>query len=575
MYEEGGATMPNVEKLAQKGVVFNNAFSNAPVCSVARSTIITGSYAPRIGAQYHRKMEPVPMPEGLEMFPTYLREAGYYTTNNSKQDYNLLLSAGTWDQSSNKASYKNRAVGQPIFHVQNFGATHEGQLHFDQEKMANTPTTSDLNAPLFPCYPDTELFRYTNAYYRDLHMKVDKQIGDFLNQLEEEGLMDNTIIFFYGDHGGVLPGSKGYLYERGLNVPMVVYVPEKWKHLNPFRSGTYSDVFIEFIDLGPTVLTLAGIEVPQEMDGKPFLGKGITEAELAKDNTVFGYADRFDEKYDLVRSLRKGDFKYIRSYQPFNIDGLFNFYRYKMLAYQEWQTLFDEGKLSDIESQFFLPKQAEGLYKISDDPHETKNLATDSAYAKVLTDLRAELQTRMKSMPDLSLYPESYFLQKGKDNPVLFGQINKANIGELLDIADLQLEDFSDAEPKIKAALNSIDPWKRYWGLIVCSYFKQEASEFFDLAKMISQNDPEGPNRMRAVEFLVLSNQKVDVPLIIDIVKNAGSETECNLMMNTVALLKSVRNDFEIQIPRSYFDPTWQDKANDLVNRRLEFINEE
>ena len=176
--------------------------------------------------------------------------------------------------------------------------------------------------------------------------------------------MDNTIIFYYGDHGGVLPRSKGYIYESGLNVPMVVYIPEKWKHLSPVDMGSSTDAFVQFVDLAPTVLNLAGINIPEQIDGKAFLGKTVTAENLDNRNTTFGYADRFDEKYDLVRSLRKGKYKYIRNYQPFNIDALFNFYRYKMLAYKEWQELFENGNLNKEQEQFFQARTPEALYDI-------------------------------------------------------------------------------------------------------------------------------------------------------------------------------------------------------------------
>ena len=180
LYDKNGASMPNVEALAKNGIVFNNAFSNAPVCSVARSTIITGCYAPRVGAQYHRNMQFAPLPEGLKMFPEYLREAGYYTTNNAKEDYNFKTPEGVWDESGNEASYQKRDPGQPFFHVQNFHTTHEGQLHFSKVEMANSPTNSqNTREGLFPYHPDTPTFRYTNAFYRDLHQKVDVENRKF------------------------------------------------------------------------------------------------------------------------------------------------------------------------------------------------------------------------------------------------------------------------------------------------------------------------------------------------------------------------------------------------------------
>ena len=574
MYEEGGAPMPNIEALAKKGIVFDNAFSNAPVCSVARSTIISGCYAPRVGAQYHRRMKLAPMPAGLKMFPEYLRAAGYYTTNNAKEDYNFIKSDSVWDESSTTASYKNRKPDQPFFHVQNFHGTHEGQLHFNKVQMDSIKTkTTVQDVAVFPYHPETATFKFTNAYYRDLHQKVDMQIGEFLTQLEKEGLMDDTIIFYYGDHGGVLPRSKGYIYENGLNVPMVVYVPEKWKHLAPVEMGTRTDAFVQFTDLAPTVLNLAGVAIPNQIDGRPFLGKSVNKARLAQRDVAFGYADRFDEKYDLVRSLRKGKYKYIRNYQPFTIDGLFNFYRYKMLAYKEWQQLYEEGKLNEAQEQFFKAKSPEALYDIEKDPHEVNNLATEPSHQSTLLELRSTLQNQVKSMPDLSFYPEPYFIESGLANPVAFGQQNKSEIANLIDIADLSLNSFDESRELIEKALNSDNPWKRYWGLIVCSSFGKESYPFFKMGAQLSKHDTNNLVRIRAVEFLMLNGQEVPSELILEIIGESNTETATNLILNSIALIKTIRPDFKIDIPKSLFPPEWYDMEGDLVNRRIDFIN--
>ena len=314
LYNAGGAEMPAVASLASEGVVFDNAFSNAPVCSVARSTIITGVYAPRIGTQYHRRMSKVKLPDDVKPLPVYLKQAGYYTTNNAKEDYNFIKEGEIWNESSGKATYKNRNEGQPFFHVQNLHNTHEGQLHFDKEHLENALKTNNLDSiKPFPYHPDTPTFRYTQSLLHSHHKDVDKEIAKIISDLENEGLLDDTIIFYYGDHGGVLPRSKGYIYESGLNVPMVVRVPEKFKKLSPFKSGSRTSSFVEFVDLVPTVLSLAGIKVPKSVDGKPFLGKKLKKSKIERQNVTFGYADRFDEKYDLVRSVRKGKFKYIRN----------------------------------------------------------------------------------------------------------------------------------------------------------------------------------------------------------------------------------------------------------------------
>ncbi|HKK76098.1 MAG TPA: sulfatase-like hydrolase/transferase [Saprospiraceae bacterium] len=575
LYNKNGAAMPNIERLARQGIVFERAFSQAAVCSVARSTIISGCYAPRIGAQYHRRTQLAPMPEGLEMFPTYLRRAGYYTSNNSKEDYNLVKGKQVWDESSNQASYRKRQPGQPFFHVQNFGITHEGQLHFAKADLKKAPTQWDpATISPFPYHPNTALFRYTYARYLDLHRKADEAIGQFIAQLEEEGLMENTFIFYYGDHGGVLPRSKGYIYESGLHVPLVVYVPEKWRHLVPYPPGSRTQTFVQFADLGPTVLRLAGLGVPEQMDGQPFLGAGLKYSDWAARTTSFSYADRFDEKYDLVRALRKGKYKYIRNYQPFNIDALFNFYRYKMAAYQEWWNLAETGQLNPAQMQFFQSRAPEALYDVESDPHELNNLAADPNHQEQLTALRIDLQQQLLSMPDLSFFPEPYFLEEGIHNPVQFGQEHQQEIGELMAIADLSLLPFAEARKEIKKALRDRNPWKRYWGLIACTTFGEEAARFYKQARKIARKDPENLVRMRAIEFLALNEQAFEVSWIPELVSAAESETEANLMLNSVALIRMVRPELAINIPRSAVPVEWIEREQDLVNRRLDFINQ-
>ena len=575
LYEEGGAAMPNIEKLADNGLVFQNAFSNAPVCSVARSTLITGSYAPRIAAQYHRRAAMAPMPEGLRMFPHYLREAGYYTTNNSKTDYNLS-DKGMWDESSNKATYRNRDSDQPFFHVQNFGRTHEGQLHFTEAFMEENATETDPQAiKVFPYHPDTPVFRYTYAKFQDHHIETDAQMGEFLARLKDDGVADDTIVFYYGDHGGVLPRGKGYAYESGLNVPLVVYAPEKWRHLLPVNAGRSVDGFVSFIDFGPTVLNLAGVDVPKTMDGKPFLGEGVTARDLNRRDEVFGYADRFDEKYDLVRTFRKGKYKYIRNYQPFNFDGLFNDYRYKMLAYREWHAMYQAGELNAVQSQFFEPRAAEALYDIEKDPHETNNLADDPKSASVLGDLRQRLTNQVKEISDLSFLPEPAMLSEALSNPVQFGRENQDRIGKLVDTANLSLLPFAKAKSGIAQAFKSNDPWVRYWGAIVCSSFGKEASSFTETAKNLVKNDADNLVRVRAAEFLALIGAVKPQEAIYLSLKNAESEVEANLILNTVTLLQDGQPGYEFNIIPDIFPKEWLSNVRGNVSRRLAYFRGE
>ncbi|MCF8224345.1 MAG: sulfatase-like hydrolase/transferase [Bacteroidales bacterium] len=571
LYWNGGAATPHITALAEHGIIFRNAYSNAPVCSVARSTIISGCYAPRIGAQYHRKQKTVPMPDGLKMFPAYLREAGYYTTNNAKEDYNIIKGSDVWDESSGKAHWKNRGEGQPFFHVYNIGTTHESRLHFTREEMERYMPKNPVDTSLIlPEHPKTDLFAYTNAFYRDKIMEMDQQLGEVVKELEEEGLMESTFIFYYGDHGGVLPGSKGYLYETGLHVPMVVHIPENYKHLVDFKPGSEVQGFVSFTDLAPTVLRLAGMEIPGGMDGKPFLGKGIKAGAVNERDEAIGYADRFDEKYDMVRSLRKGRYKYIRSYQPFNFDGLWNNYRYIQLAYREWLEQYNIGQLNELQSRFFMTREPEMLFDMETDPYETQDLSGLPEYSSLLLELRSRLRLQLQKMPDLSFYPEDYLIENAMDDPVSFGQQHKKDIINYMDIADLALQPLKEIKEELLGALGSADPWKRYWALIVCSAFQAGDENLVDAARQVAANDPELLNRVRAAEYLGIVGAKDPAPVMTRALYTSQSGTEGLLVLNSIILMIDGPQHYEFSIQPEKMK--MEVRENSEVKRRIKYL---
>ena len=539
LFDANGAETPRIAEMARKGVIFTRAFSNCPVCSAARSVLATGCYGSRIGTQYHRKFKTVPMPDGLAPIPALMHQAGYYTSNKTKTDYNFSYKGATWDS---KKDWRGRKPGQPFFHKQSFGVSHESALH-----RANKGGT-DEKVFVAPCHPDTPLFRQANKAYKEIQVKMDAQIGAVVDQLEKDGLLEDTFVFYFGDHGGVLPGSKGYLYETGLHVPLVVRIPANYKHLVDLKPNTRVGGFVSFVDFAPTILNLAGIETPPQMDGKAFMGPGVTLAEVSKRDVTFGMADRFDEKYDFVRTLRKGKYKYMRSYQPFNFDGLWNNYRYRMQAYKEWWRLYKAGKLTKAAALFFEPRAPEALYDIDKDPYEVNNIAADPANAKVLADLRGRLTARVKGMPDLSFFPESELAKKAFGNPVKFGQAQKARIAKLVDIADLALIPPASASDKIAAALKSKDPWQRYWGLIVCSCFGKKAAAFVAKAKEIAAADDEPLVRVRAAEFLALTGAAEPQKVIVDVLATAEHPLEALLTLNTVVLLRDGKPGYKFDI---------------------------
>ena len=572
LFDDNGIPTPNIESLAKEGLIFSRAFSNAPVCSVARSAIISGCYGPRIGTQFHRKMAVVPMPDSLKMFPSYLRQAGYYTTNNSKEDYNIIKSDGVWNESSKKASWKNRAENQPFFHVFNIGVSHESSMHFTAQGMDTIATETDINSfKIQPNHPDTDLFKYTNALYRDKIREMDRQVGKIIKELKEDGRLDDTFIFYFGDHGGVLPGSKGYLYETGLHVPMVVHVPKNYRHLVKSQIGSTINGFVSFIDLAPTVLNLAGISIPKEIDGTAFLGKDIESEELNSRNETYSYADRFDEKYDMVRAVRKGKYKYIRSYQPFNYDGLMNNYRYKQLAYQEWQSLYNDGKLNELQSAFFEARSPEMLFDIDTDPYETKNLADDPAYATTLITMREKLASWVKEMPDLSFYPEHYLIEKAFGNPVEFGKKHKEEIQKYTEIADLNLLNFDDAKNSLTTALKSSDPWDRYWAIIACSTFGPQAIGMESQIREMASTDPELINRVRAAEFLGIVKKLDPSTVMTNSLYESDKPSEALLILNSIVLMNSGKYNYKFNIQLDKIAKTVAEDSE--VQLRLKYLN--
>jgi len=565
LFDKNGPKTPSIERLAEHGLVYEHAFSCAPVCSVARTTLATSCYGPRIFTQFHRKEVVAPLPEGMQMFHGYLADAGYYTANNRKTDYNAITGGAAWK--GNK-TWRGRAADQPFFYMQSIGTTHESSLHFPASDVGKKATITDP-ATVFvpPVHPKTETFRYTYARYHDNIQRMDGQIGAIIAELEKDGLLEDTFIFYFGDHGGVLPGSKGYAYETGLHVPLVVRVPENWKHLVCHKPGTRVGEFVSFIDFGATVLNLAGIEVPEQMDGRPFLGKGVTEKDLATRDEAYCYADRFDEKYDFVRTVRKGNLKYMRSYQPFNFDGIQNDYRYKMAAYREWRDLYIAGKLNEAESIFFETRPAEALYDLESDPYETKNLATDPKYADKLVDLRGRLNAWVKGMPDLSFYPESYLAAEALGNPTEFGQTHKDDIAKLVDIANLSLADIDKAAAGIEAALNSDDPWQRYWGLISCSSHGKAAEKFVANAKALAADDPEPLVMARAAQFLAIVGAADPAPIMTAALAKSECQIESNLILNMVVQLADGETDCDFD-----FTDAKVKRDGRYVNARLNYL---
>ena len=563
----GGAQAPNIEALAAEGITFRNAYSCAPVCSVARTTLITGCYAPRLGTQYHRRSQMIQLPDGLKMFPAYLREAGYYTTNNSKEDYNATGNQQAWNDSSRRATWRNRPTREtPFFHVQTTTLSHESSLHFAAKVFRNQATQhAPGSVTPHPYLPDTPLTRYTHARYLDRMTQIDTVVKQLVDQLKADGVWENTIVFYFGDHGGVLPRSKGYIYDTGLHVPLVIRIPEKYRQAWDLAAGSDDNRYVEFVDFGPTVLSMAGEETPEPMDGDAFLGSRVKDS--AKFNEVLAYADRFDEKYDLCRSLVADGYQYIRNYEPFYPDGLQNNYRYRMLAFQQWRDMFQAGELNPQQAAFFQARPAEMLFDLSQDPFEVVNLASDPKHADRLAEMRQRLSQRLKQLPDLSFLPESVAIPQAAADPLQYGASQQARIAHLIDVADLALA--PQANPGLfDDAIAAEDPWARYWALTAAASLGHESPAAWLTAIKSRREDPQPLVRARAAVALSLIEGRDPRPVLLNALANSRSETEALLILNEIVF---VADGFDGKFPLTAADLD-SPFAKDEVARRLEYL---
>ena len=416
IYGDSTVKLPIIESLAKDGIVFNNAYTPAPVCAPARSAIITGLYPTTLGTHnmrtynsYKKENEPtigIPsyspiLPKGVKMFPQYLRKIGYYTSNNSKEDYNFKKTDGVWDDSSTNAHWKNRATGQPFFAVFNFGISHESQIW---EQGDNDILVDQKLVQIPPYFPDTHEIRKDIAVNYSNLIRLDKKIGKIINELKQEGLYEKSIIFFYSDHGGPFPRHKRSLYETGIKVPLVIKFPYS-KY-----GGTDNNNFISFIDYAPSILSLAGIKPPDVMQGKAQFGKFKVNDKVPY---IFAASDRFDEKVDRLRAVRYNNFKYIRNFNPKISNAIPVSYREQMPMMKELNKLWKENLLKRDHSLWFkTPKPKEELYDLNKDPYELKNLAGEASLKDTLLFLRDVLDKWIINTNDLGEYSEKELIEK-------------------------------------------------------------------------------------------------------------------------------------------------------------------
>lgn len=497
-YGSDYAVTPTLDRFAERSVRYTHAFATSGVCAPSRSCLIMGVYPSSLGSQHMRSRGE--LPGFMKMFPGYLREAGYYCTNNRKEDYNLPKPPGTWDESSRNAHYKNREEGQPFFAVFNITTTHESKIRANEQqydrltaRLTDEQRHDPAGVSVPPYHPDTPEVRGDWAQYADMVTAMDYEVGDLLDELEEAGLAEDTIVFFYSDHGAGMPRGKRWLWDSGIHVPLIVHFPEKYGHLAPSGPGTVSDRLVSFVDFGPTVLSLAGVEVPEHMQGRPFLGEQAGEPR----EYVYGLRGRMDERYDMVRAVRDKRYKYIRNFMPHLTYDLHLNYMYEMPTMRVWKHLHEEGLLPPVQDRFFTQRRAvEELYDTEADPHEVRNLASDPRHRDVLERMRGELFGWMAGTRDVGLLAEPEIKARparaGFDSAWEWARSSEGAypLEEILDAARVSQRGPSAIDRMIEN-LSDEDPAVRFWSAVGLNGLNGEAKPAEDaLMKALGDKDP-------------------------------------------------------------------------------------
>ena len=516
-YGEPDAKTPHIDALAKQSVRYTNAFASAPVCSPSRSCLIQGTYPTTLGTQQMRSG--FPLPAYMKGFPTLLRMQGYYSTNNVKTDYNSgnyqEIIKSSWDENSDSAHWQNREEeNKPFFSVFNLMTSHQSRSmvwpheRFEKEiqsKLSTDQIHNPAKVTIPPYYPDTPIVRKTVARFHDCVSAMDKEVGDILKQLEKDGLSENTIVFFFSDHGSGMPRHKRALLDSGMHVPLLIRFPEKWKKYAPCKPGSTTDRMVAFVDFASTVLSLSRSPIPDYMQGKPFLGPD----EVKPRTYIFGHRDRVDEVRDLARSVRSKKYLYIRNYMPHLGYNQPTAWPDLGEIRHEFYRLADPKKMTPPQWHFAGPtRSVEELYDCDKDPQNLQNLSGSTSHKKVLNRLRRELNNHLKESRDLGFLPE-YEAWKLFENSSGWELANSGKVD--LQIISKAAEQVAQAkENSLLVNLKSRNPSVRYWGAIGLNAYQKEISNEAKKALRTALGDSSPSVRIEAANALILHGEVED-----------------------------------------------------------------
>jgi len=467
------AKTPNIDQIAANGLRFDKAYATAPICAPSRSCLMSGLYATSLGTQ-HLRCE-IPFPDQLKTLPEYLSAAGYFTSNRNKTDYNFDPE-GRWEHwSGSYAPWRHREnEDQPFFSFINVGPSHEGSVNGDSRYLEsidglpeeNLVNPAEVEVP--PYYPDNEQSREVWARYYNVLQALDKNVGVVLDSLAADGLTEETIIFFFGDHGFGLPRYKRWLYQTGLQVPLLVSVPEKFRDLIPGTPGSSTDQLVSFVDFRATALNLAGVDIPETMEGQPFLGKSLPAAR----EYVFGARDRADDMYEMSRAALNDRYIYIRHYMP-HLPYIQSGYIYSdvKFGFRTLRAAKIAGELNEEQQKLWETKPVEELYDLQADPQELNNIADNADYAGIKDQLKDQLEQWMVEHKDFGLLPEAeYMLRSQGSSPYQYARNgDQFNAGGILAAAEMV---GTASQSDCTAKLADPDSGVRYWATMSLMQFE-------------------------------------------------------------------------------------------------------
>ena len=517
-YGSTNARTPNIDQLAAEGFRYSYCFDNAAVCAPTRSCWITGMYGISNGTQPMRSRNEIPH-DRISYYPDLLRKAGYHTSNPGKTDYNIggRDDYDAWDVGKGAGTiygWKKRQANQPFFAVVNIGDSHESRAHGDNENTRNDPAAMRL----FSYHPDLPEIRKTYAKYADAVERMDEKVGRCLAELEKDGLSDSTIVIYNSDHGGVLARSKRFCYSSGIHCPLVVRVPEKFKHLYPANQpGEVIDRLVSFVDMPKTWLSLAGAEIPDTFQGTVFLGKGI-EQEPAYH---LAFRERADERLDCVRVIRDKRYAYHKNYMPYAPAGQHLAYLWKAEATPAWEQHHREGKTNEITGRFFEPRVSEEFFDNEKDFDNVYNLIKAKRHQERIAKLKHALRQRQLELYDSGLLPEQMRVRRAKENGLtIYDMVRDEKLYPLatyLDAADLALARDKTNLDTFVDYLSHEDEGLRWWGIVGLHLLDQQSAPATAALKAALSDDAHEIRMMAAWTLVKLGQSDQAITCLDDL----------------------------------------------------------